>query len=196
MDGLPHPISRTVEEVFNDFKGRRAGLIKALTSGFIFFLCFSYLLLFSVFLLSLHLNTPLFISALIFRVSCFFFIRLILIYFWQISFLGLLVLTVFFLIFFCTDVEKFYQQCDPGGLSHFVFFVCFLDGIVGNFIVTFFSYNVTYPVNVLSTRCAKWVMPLVFKRILSTEPAHAYNGSFAAFSLLFWLHIFSFWFHF
>ncbi|KAI5658219.1 hypothetical protein M9H77_27012 [Catharanthus roseus] len=31
MEGIPHPIPRTVEEVFNDFKGRRAGLIKALT---------------------------------------------------------------------------------------------------------------------------------------------------------------------
>ncbi|KAI3445529.1 hypothetical protein Pfo_002194 [Paulownia fortunei] len=32
MEGIPHPIPRTVEEVFNDFKGRRAGLIKALTN--------------------------------------------------------------------------------------------------------------------------------------------------------------------
>lgn len=32
MEGVPHLISRTVEEVFNDFKGRRAGLIKALTA--------------------------------------------------------------------------------------------------------------------------------------------------------------------
>ncbi|KAK4424459.1 PHD finger protein Alfin1 [Sesamum alatum] len=32
MEGTPHPIPRTVEEVFNDFKGRRAGLIKALTT--------------------------------------------------------------------------------------------------------------------------------------------------------------------
>ncbi|KAI4342223.1 hypothetical protein MLD38_026871 [Melastoma candidum] len=32
MEGIPHPIPRTVEEVFSDFKGRRAGLIKALTS--------------------------------------------------------------------------------------------------------------------------------------------------------------------
>ncbi|KAI4298892.1 hypothetical protein L6164_032405 [Bauhinia variegata] len=29
---MEHPIPRTVEEVFSDFKGRRAGLIKALTS--------------------------------------------------------------------------------------------------------------------------------------------------------------------
>lgn len=33
MEGLPHPVARTVEEVFHDFKCRRAGLIKALTSG-------------------------------------------------------------------------------------------------------------------------------------------------------------------
>ncbi|EXB36879.1 PHD finger protein Alfin1 [Morus notabilis] len=32
MEGIPHPIPRTVEEVFSDFKGRRNGLIKALTS--------------------------------------------------------------------------------------------------------------------------------------------------------------------
>ncbi|KAL4309079.1 hypothetical protein GQ457_01G024930 [Hibiscus cannabinus] len=32
MEGVPHPIPRTVEEVFNDFRGRRSGLIKALTT--------------------------------------------------------------------------------------------------------------------------------------------------------------------
>nr|GMD40749.1 PHD finger protein Alfin1 [Ipomoea batatas]GMD43925.1 PHD finger protein Alfin1 [Ipomoea batatas] len=32
MEGIPQPISRTVEDVFNDFKGRRAGLVKALTT--------------------------------------------------------------------------------------------------------------------------------------------------------------------
>ncbi|XP_044461995.1 PHD finger protein Alfin1-like isoform X4 [Mangifera indica] len=32
MEGIPHPIPRTVEEVFTDFKGRRSGLIKALTT--------------------------------------------------------------------------------------------------------------------------------------------------------------------
>ncbi|XP_031380576.1 PHD finger protein ALFIN-LIKE 7-like [Punica granatum] len=32
MEGIPHPVPRTVEEVFSDFKGRRAGLIKALTT--------------------------------------------------------------------------------------------------------------------------------------------------------------------
>jgi hypothetical protein len=32
MEGIPHPIPRTVEEVFQDFKGRRSGLIKALTN--------------------------------------------------------------------------------------------------------------------------------------------------------------------
>ncbi|XP_031262457.1 PHD finger protein ALFIN-LIKE 7-like [Pistacia vera] len=31
MEGIPHQIPRTVEEFFGDFKGRRAGLIKALT---------------------------------------------------------------------------------------------------------------------------------------------------------------------
>ncbi|KAG9135511.1 hypothetical protein Leryth_007256 [Lithospermum erythrorhizon] len=33
MEGIPNPLPRTVEEVFDDFKGRRAGLIKALTTG-------------------------------------------------------------------------------------------------------------------------------------------------------------------
>ncbi|GAB4848572.1 PHD finger protein ALFIN-LIKE 7 [Ancistrocladus abbreviatus] len=32
MEGMPQNTPRTVEEVFNDFKGRRAGLIKALTT--------------------------------------------------------------------------------------------------------------------------------------------------------------------
>ncbi|KAE8656408.1 PHD finger protein Alfin1 [Hibiscus syriacus] len=32
MEGIPHPIPRTVDEVFDDFKGRRSGLIKALTT--------------------------------------------------------------------------------------------------------------------------------------------------------------------
>lgn len=33
MEGIQHPIPRTVEEVFSDFRGRRAGLIKALSTG-------------------------------------------------------------------------------------------------------------------------------------------------------------------
>ncbi|XP_010527862.1 PREDICTED: PHD finger protein ALFIN-LIKE 7-like [Tarenaya hassleriana] len=32
MEGIHHPIARTVEEVFSDFRGRRAGLLKALTT--------------------------------------------------------------------------------------------------------------------------------------------------------------------
>ncbi|GER45689.1 PHD finger family protein [Striga asiatica] len=32
MEGTPHPVPRTVEEVFSDFRGRRAGLLKALTA--------------------------------------------------------------------------------------------------------------------------------------------------------------------
>lgn len=34
MEGIAH--ARTPEQVFNDFKGRRIGLIKALTTGIIF----------------------------------------------------------------------------------------------------------------------------------------------------------------
>ena len=36
MDGGAQYNPRTVEEVFRDFKGRRAGLIKALTNGGLF----------------------------------------------------------------------------------------------------------------------------------------------------------------
>jgi hypothetical protein len=36
MDGGAAYNPRTVEEVFRDFKGRRAGMIKALTTGTIF----------------------------------------------------------------------------------------------------------------------------------------------------------------
>jgi hypothetical protein len=33
IGGGGHPVPRTVDEVFSDYKGRRAGLIKALTTG-------------------------------------------------------------------------------------------------------------------------------------------------------------------
>lgn len=36
MDGATAYNPRTLEEVFRDFKGRRAGMIKALTSGYFF----------------------------------------------------------------------------------------------------------------------------------------------------------------
>jgi len=73
MEGVPHPVPRTVEEVFTDFKGRRSGLIKALTTGtlsLLFFFTFIHYSYHNIF--SLH-------SLLL------------------------------------ADVEKFYQQCDPGG---------------------------------------------------------------------------------
>jgi hypothetical protein len=38
MDSRTQYNPRTVEEVFRDFKGRRAGLIKALTTGSIYFI--------------------------------------------------------------------------------------------------------------------------------------------------------------
>lgn len=85
MEGIPHPIPRTVEEVFSDFKGRRAGLIRALTTGSLLF--------------------P--FSCLITSCFCFCF--------------DLQVTTnfLFFVSIFCAvaDVEKFYQQCDPGGFA-------------------------------------------------------------------------------
>lgn len=37
MEAMAQPIPRTADEVFNDFKGRRAGLIKALTTGMLGF---------------------------------------------------------------------------------------------------------------------------------------------------------------
>lgn len=38
MEAIGHPKPRTADEVFNDFKGRRSGLIKALTTGELLFL--------------------------------------------------------------------------------------------------------------------------------------------------------------
>jgi len=49
MEGMAHPVPRTVEEVFSDYKGRRAGLIKALTTGQSVHVSFSRLLLFYFF---------------------------------------------------------------------------------------------------------------------------------------------------
>lgn len=47
-----HNSPRTVEEVFKDFKGRRIGLIKALTTGVCLFLFFFFLSIFRVSILS------------------------------------------------------------------------------------------------------------------------------------------------
>jgi hypothetical protein len=47
IGGGGHPVPRTVDEVFSDYKGRRAGLIKALTTGH----CFAYSLLLLLLLL-------------------------------------------------------------------------------------------------------------------------------------------------
>lgn len=80
MESLPQPIPRTVEEVFSDFKGRRAGLIKALTTGS----------------LKLHL-------FMIFFLSFEFFVLVFSGFFFNLC------------VFVFADVEKFYQQCDPGG---------------------------------------------------------------------------------
>lgn len=86
--GSGHYNPRTVEEVFKDFRGRRAGMIKALTTGAS---------------LSLSLSLPhLPISAFMVANT---------------------------LDLFLADVEKFYQQCDPGELYFyfdFVFLISFL----------------------------------------------------------------------
>lgn len=58
MDGGTLHSLRTVEEVFRDFKGRRAGIIKALTAGlFVFseFTFFLFILFIACFLLT-HSN--------------------------------------------------------------------------------------------------------------------------------------------
>lgn len=95
MEGIPHPIPRTVEEVFQDFKGRRAGLIKALTTG-------------------TH-SSSLFCSSSSSSLSssssyvCFYLFFFQVILFFLILHLG----------FNVADVEKFYQQCDPGGFEFF-----------------------------------------------------------------------------
>lgn len=67
MDGAANYNPRTVEEVFRDFKGRRAGMVKALTSGKKIF----YFMLFS---LALFLCCSfLWIFFLLFFFSLFFF---------------------------------------------------------------------------------------------------------------------------
>lgn len=88
MEGLPpHPVPRTVEEVFSDYRGRRAGLIKALTTGSfalfsVYIYAYGFLLFFCVFSL-----------------FCSYFDDFV-----EWVFVGI------------AEVEKFYQQCDPGKL--------------------------------------------------------------------------------
>jgi len=68
-----HPVPRTVEEVFSDYKGRRAGLIKALTTGQLVHHSLATIIIY-LFLLNHLYSSSLSLS----------------------------------------DVEKFYQLCDPG----------------------------------------------------------------------------------
>ena len=84
MDGGGQYNPRTVEEVFRDFKGRRAGMIKALTTGS---RSYSNFLSFSVFFLKKKKKKfqTLVCNGSEFCVFCDF-----------------------------ADVEEFYQQCDPG----------------------------------------------------------------------------------
>jgi hypothetical protein len=96
MDGGGQYNPRTVEEVFRDFKGRRAGMIKALTTGLALALWINSLL-FSIFILSECLGFRYeFPHSANCNGSDFFFF--------------------FFFWFLCdfVDVEEFYQQCDPG----------------------------------------------------------------------------------
>ena len=82
MEGVPHPIPRTVEEVFSDFKARRAGLIRALTTGSYFLLRFSECIRF------IYMQAHIYVR------------------------MNFLMYPTF--SFFSAEVEKFYQQCDPG----------------------------------------------------------------------------------
>ena len=50
MDGGGQYNPRTVEEVFRDFKGRRAGMVKALTTGLSPSLSLIFSFLFSIFI--------------------------------------------------------------------------------------------------------------------------------------------------
>ena len=62
MDGGAAYNPRTVEEVFRDFKGRRAGMIKALTTGLSLSLSLSQM--FSLFLIShIEFVSTLFVGA-------------------------------------------------------------------------------------------------------------------------------------
>jgi len=102
MDAGYNP--RTVEEVFRDFKGRRAALIKALTTG-------SYFLSFSIPILSFSLRLK---NKKLKRIDLFHLPNVFLFHFY----VGI------------PDVEEFYQQCDPGNVLFRtkLFFCCFCFG--------------------------------------------------------------------
>nr|KJB65498.1 hypothetical protein B456_010G097500 [Gossypium raimondii] len=89
MDGGASYNPRTVEEVFRDFKGRRAAMIKALTTGISLLSLFSYS--FVIFLKERPLSFLSYLSKFV----CFFML---------ITFSGVVLLA---------DVEEFYKQCDP-----------------------------------------------------------------------------------
>lgn len=84
MDGGVPYNPRTVEEVFRDLKGRRAGMIKALTTGNTAI----YFLLLDCYLLN-HI--------------CF-----------RLCFWSLFLFNYYSGVIVVADVEEFYQQCDPG----------------------------------------------------------------------------------
>lgn len=86
MDGGGQYNPRTVEEVFRDFKGRRAGMVKALTTGL-----------------------PLSLSNFLFSFSTFIFK-----FFLRFYFVMALKFFFYWLGVIFADVEEFYQQCDPG----------------------------------------------------------------------------------
>ena len=67
-----HPNTRSPDDVFRDYRGRRAGIVKALTNG-----------------LSLSRRVDFGVGLVADGFVC-----------WLVS--------------WCTDVEKFYKQCDPG----------------------------------------------------------------------------------
>jgi hypothetical protein len=91
MDGGGQYNPRTVEEVFRDFKGRRAGMIKALTTGLA---------------LALRINSS-FLSFLSFQSVRVFGCEFP-------HSADSCSLIFFFLGCGFVDVEEFYQQCDPG----------------------------------------------------------------------------------
>lgn len=95
MEGGAQYNPRTVEEVFRDFTGRRAGMIKALTTGN-----------------AISKPTHIPISFPFWCFICSIFLS------------GFSVMLHWIILFSSSfaDVEDFYQQCDPGSLGIFTFF--------------------------------------------------------------------------
>lgn len=97
---------RSVEDIFEDFKSRRAGIIKALTVGTNFWIFLQFLLLFfSILAWDFSIHCLIYYSS--FMLCCQFWISCI-------GFWNLFIFVLMFVLAVLADVEDFYRQCDPG----------------------------------------------------------------------------------